>query len=177
LADFSGDVAAAALDDRPCCMLSAVDKRRDKRLRDDVLDHDPPHEDIRAFRRRLPTACTGRDLTLCGLTTDGAALSPTPLVEGCGDVPHHSCTFPLVAEVHTAVGGAVASARKGVAATPPTRPRGRPRTQAAQAAARTKKRLAGHGAALCPHRSLFVQRHLHTTARQTLWRVSRGLPQ
>ena len=32
LADFSGYVAADELYDGPCCMLSAVDNRRDKRL-------------------------------------------------------------------------------------------------------------------------------------------------
>src|SRR5262249_49019352 len=56
-------------------------------------------------------------------------------------------------------------------------PRGRPSTQAAKAAARTKKRLAAQGAALFTHRSLFVQRHLNKTERKTLWRVSRGVPQ
>ena len=34
-----------------------------------------------------------------------------------------------------------------------------------------------HRAALFTHRYLFVQRHLSKTARKTLWRVSRGLPQ
>ena len=81
-----------------------------------------------------------------------------------------------MAAVHKAVLGAVASARKGLAAMQPTRPKGRPSTQAAQAAARTKKRLAAPGAALFTPRSRFVQRHLHKTARQILWRVSRGLP-
>jgi hypothetical protein len=71
----------------------------------------------------------------------------------------------------------VARARKGLAAMPPNRPKGRPRTPAAPAAARTKKRLAAHGAALCTPRSLLVQRHLPTTARKPLGRVSRGLPQ
>jgi len=32
LADFSGSVAADALYDGPCCMLSAVENRRSKRL-------------------------------------------------------------------------------------------------------------------------------------------------
>jgi hypothetical protein len=128
-------------------------------------------------RARLHTALTVRDLTLCGLTTDGSALYPTPLGEVFGDVPHQICTFHIVAEVNKAVLGAVASARKGLAATQPKLPRGRPRTQAAKAAARTKKRLAGQGAALFTHRYLFVQRHLNTTERKTLWRVSRGLPQ
>jgi hypothetical protein len=103
LADFSGYVAADALYDGPFCILSAVDNRRDKRSLSDVLDHDPTHEDIRAFLRRLHTAFTVRDLTLCGLTTDGSALSPTPLVEVFGDVPHHICTFHIVAEVNKAV--------------------------------------------------------------------------
>jgi len=30
---------------------------------------------------------------------------------------------------------------------------------------------------LCTHRSLFVQRHLSTTDRKTLWRITRGVPQ
>ena len=177
LTDFSGYVAADELYDGPFCMLSAVDNRRYKRILYDVLDHDPTHEDIRAFLRRLHTALTVRDLTLCGLTTDGSALYPTPLVEVFGDVPHQICTFHIVAEVNKAVLGAVASARKGLAATQPKLPRGRPSTQAAKAAARTQKRLAGQRAALCTHRYLFVQRHLNTTARKTLWRLTRGLPQ
>ena len=72
---------------------------------------------------------------------------------------------------------AVARARKGLAAMQPKLPKGRPSTSAAKAAARTKKRLAAQGAALFTHRYLFVQRHLNTTERKTLWRVSRGLPQ
>jgi hypothetical protein len=62
----------------------------------------------------------------------------------------------------------VASARKGLAATQPKLPKGRPSTQAAKAAARTKKRRAEQGAALCTHRYLFVQRHLNKTERKTL---------
>src|SRR6266446_8424357 len=71
----------------------------------------------------------------------------------------------------------MASARKGLAAMQPKLPKGRPSTQAAQAAARTKKRLAEQGAALFTHRYLFVQRHLNKTDRKTLWRISRGVPQ
>jgi hypothetical protein len=177
LADFSGYVAADELYDGPFCMLSAVDNRRYKRLLYDVLDHDPTHEDIRAFLGRLKTALSVRALTLCGVTTDGSALYPEPLREVFEDVPHHICTFHIVAEVNKAVWGAVASARKGLAATQPKLPRGRPSTQAAKAAARTKKRLAGQCAALFTHRYVFVQRHLNTTERKPLWRVSRGLPQ
>jgi phage tail protein X len=158
-------------------MLSVVDNRCYKRLLYEVLDHDPTHEDIRVFLGRLKTALAARSLTLCGVTTDGSALYPAPLREVFGKVPHHICQFHIVAEVVKAVLGAVASARKGLAATQPKLPRGRPRTQAAQAAARTKKRLAAQGAALFASRYLFVQRHLNTTERKTLWRVSRGVPQ
>ena len=177
LADFSGYVAADEVYDGPFCILSAVDNRRDKRILYDVLDHDPTHDDIRAFLGRLKIALAARNLTLCGVTTDGSALYPVPLMEVFGDVPHQICTFHVLAEVGKAVLGAVASARKGLAATQPTLRRGRPSTPAAKQAARTKKRLEAQRAALFTHRYLFVQRHLNKTERKTLWRVSRGLPQ
>jgi len=177
LADFSGYVAADEVYDGPFCILSAVDNRRYKRILYDVLDHDPTHDDIRAFLGRLKMALAARNLTLCGVTTDGSALYPVPLMEVFGDVPHQICTFHVLAEVGKAVLGAVASARKGLAATHPKLRRGRPSTPAAKQAARTKKRLAAQGAALFTQRYLFVQRHLNNTERKTLWRVSRGLPQ
>jgi hypothetical protein len=177
LTDFSGYVAADELYDGPFCILSAVDNRRDKRLLYDVLDHDPTHDDIRAFLGRLQTALSARALTLVGVTTDGSALYPAPLREVFGNVPHHICTFHILAEVSKAVLGAVASARKGLAAQQPKLRRGRPSTPAAKQAARTKKRLAAQGAALFAARHLFVQRRLNKTERKTLWRVSRGLPQ
>jgi len=177
LADFSGYVAADELYDGPFCLLSAVDNRRYKRLLYDVLDHEPTHEDIRAFLGRLKTALTSRALTLVGITTDGSALYPEPLREVFGKVPHQICTFHVVAEVVKAVLGVVASARKGLAAQQPKLRRGRPSTPAAKQAARTKKRLAAQRIALCASRYLFVQRHLNPTERKTLWRVSRGLPQ
>src|SRR6266516_7191381 len=176
LAAFSGYVAADELYDGPFCVLSAVDNRCYKRILYDVLDHDPTHDDIRAFLRRLKTALSARDLTLCGVTTDGSSLYPAPLGEVFGDVPHQICTFHIVAEVNKAVLGAVASARKGLAAQQPKLRKGRPSTPAAKQAARTKKRLAGQRAALFTHRYLFVQRHVSTTERKMLWRITRGLP-
>jgi phage tail protein X len=177
LADFSGYVAADELYDGPFCILSAVDNRRYKRLLYDVLDHDPTHDDIRAFLGRLKTALVARGLTLCGVTTDGSALYPEPLKEVFGKVRHQICQFHIVAEVVKAVVRAVASARKGLAAQQPKLRKGRPSTPAAKHAARTKKRLEAQRAALFTHRYLFVQRHLSKTERKTLWRVSRGLPQ
>ena len=177
LADFSGYVAAAELYDGPFCILSAVDNRCYKRILYEVLDHDPTHDDIRAFLGRLKTALVARDLTLCGVTTDGSSLYPEPLGEVFGDVPHQICQFHIVADVVKAVLGAVASARKGLAATQPTLPKGRPSTKAAKTAARKKKRLDEKRADLFTHRYLFVQHHLSTRDRQTLWRITRGLPQ
>jgi len=177
LADFSGYVAADELYDGPFCILSAVDNRCYKRILYDVLDHDPTHDDIRVFLRRLQTALAARDLTLCGVTTDGSALYPLPLREVFGEVPHQICMFHIVAEVSKAVLGAVASARKGLAAQQPKLRKGRPSTPAAKQAARTKKRLAEQRAALFTHRYLVVQRHLNKTERKTLWRITRGLPQ
>src|SRR5215831_3173080 len=86
LADFSGYVAADELYDDPFCILSVVDNRRYKRLLYEVLDHDPTHEDIRAFLRQLKTALTTRDLPLLGVTTNGSALYPAPLKEVFGKV-------------------------------------------------------------------------------------------
>jgi phage tail protein X len=177
LATFSGYVAADELYDGPFCILSVVDNRCYKRLLYAVLDHDPTHDDIRAFLRRLHTALSARNLPLLGVTTDGSALYPVPLIEVFGDVPHQICTFHIVAEVSKAVLGAVASARKGLAAHQPKLRKGRPSTPAAKQAARTKKRLAEQRAALFSSRYLFVQRHLNKTERKTLWRVSRGFPQ
>ena len=176
-AAFSGYVAADELYDGPFCMLSAVDKRRDKRLLYDVLNHAPEHDAIRALLGRLKTALVARDVTLLGITTDGSSLSPTPLAEVLRGVPHQLCQLHIVKEIVKAVVGVVASERQRLAATQPTLRRGRPSTPAAKAAARTTKRLAAPGAALSTHRSLLVQRHLHKTERKTRWRVSRGLPQ
>jgi hypothetical protein len=151
--------------------------RRYKRILYEVLDHYPTHDDIWTFLRRLKTSLQARNLALLGVTTDGSALYPEPLREVLGKVRHQICQFHIVAEVVKAVGGAVASTRKTLAAMQPKLPKGRPSTPAAKAAARTKKRLAAQGAALFIYRYLFVQRHLNTTERKTLWRVSRGLPQ
>ena len=176
LADFSGYVAADELYDGPFCILSAVDNRCYKRILYDVLDHDPTHDDIRAFLGRLKTALTARDLTLCGITTDGSALYPEPLAEVFGEVPHQICAFHVLAEVVQSGVGAVASARKSLAAQQPKLRKGRPSTPAAKQAARTKKRLEAQRAALFTHRYLFVQRHLSKTERKTLWRITRGCP-
>mgnify|MGYP001588810632 CR=1 FL=1 len=96
-------MAADDLYDGPCCMLSAVDNRCDKRILSDVFDHDPTHEDMRAFLGRLHTALDARDLTLLGVTTDGSSRSPEPLAEVCDEVPQHVWEFQVVKAVVKAV--------------------------------------------------------------------------
>ncbi len=116
-------------------------------------------------------------MTLRGVPTDGSSRYPEPLREVCGDVPHHLCAFHVLAEVVKAVGGAGASERKCLGATQPQCPRGRPRTKAAQKAARKKKRLAQQRADVFTHRSLCVKHHLSQSERKTFWRLTRGRPQ
>src|SRR5262249_34096457 len=173
---FGGFGPAVELFEGLFCFFSGVENRRYKRILYDVLDHDPTHDDIRTFLRRLQTSLQARNLALLGVTTDGSALYPEPLREVFGKVRHQICQFHIVAEVVKAVVGAAARARKGRAGQQPKLRKGRPSTPAAKQAARTKKRLAAQGAALFTHRYLFVQRHLNKTERKALWRVSRGLP-
>src|SRR5918911_1217713 len=116
VADFSGYVAADELYDGPFCILSAVDNRCYKRLLYDVLDHDPTHEDIRAFLGRLNSALEARDLILAGVTTDGSQLYPEPLRDIFGEVPHQVCEFHVVKDIVKAILSAVASERKNLAA-------------------------------------------------------------
>ena len=177
LADFSGYVAADELYDGPFCILSAVDNRCHKRILSDVLDHDPNHEDIRAFLSRLKTALEARDLKLLGITTDGSALYPTPLAEVFRGVPHQICQFHVAKDIVKAVLGAVSNERKRLAAKQPTLPRGRPSTQAAKRAARKKKRLEQKSADLYTHRHLFVKHYWSKSDRKTFWSITRGFPQ
>jgi hypothetical protein len=155
-ADFSGYVAVDEWYEGPFCVLSAVDNRRDKRMLYEVLDHNPTHDDIRAFLGRLKPALEARDLRREGITTDGSPLSPVPRSEVCGDVPHHICEFHGLAEVVNAVVRAVASERTRLAEANPKWPQGRPSTTQAKKAARKQKRLEQKRADWCTHRHLFV---------------------
>src|SRR5918999_1689769 len=119
LADFSGYVAADELYDGPFCILSAVDNRCYKRILYDVLDHDPNHDDIRAFLGRLQSALQARDLTLRGITTDGSSLYPEPLAELFDGVPHHICQFHVIKELTKGVLKAVAKERERLAQATP----------------------------------------------------------
>jgi hypothetical protein len=177
LDDFSGYVAVDELYDGPFCVLSTVDNRRYKRILYEVLDHDPTHDDIRAFLERLKGALEERDLTLVGITTDGSDLYPKPIQEIFGDVPHQICQFHVVAELVKAVLGAVAKVRKELSKSKPKLGRGRPSSKRAKKTARQRKRIDRKVGDLYRHRHLFVKRRLTPAERKTLRRITRGLPQ
>jgi hypothetical protein len=177
LSDFSGYIAADELYDGPFCILSIVDNRTYKRLAYHVLSRAPTAKDIEAFFRRFHAALEARGRTVQGITTDGSALYPEPIVAVFGEIPHQVCTFHVLREVTNAVLSAVAQERKRLTASAPKLPRGRPATKSAKCAARRKKRIEEKVGDLFAHRYLFVQRHLTPSERRTLRRITRGLPQ
>ena len=172
-----GSIAADELYDGPFCILSIVDNRTYKRLTYHVLRGAPKATDVEAFFRRFQAALAARGLTVRGITTDGSALYPEPIVAVFGDVPHQVCSFHVLREVVNAVLSAVAQERKRLTATAPKLPRGRPGANAARRAARRKKRIEGKVGELFAHRHLFVRRQLAPSERRTLLRITRGLPQ
>jgi hypothetical protein len=174
LVDFSGYIAADELYDGPFCVLSIVDNRRFKRLVDDVLDHNPTHADIRRFFGPFKAALDARSLTVLGVTTDASPLSPGPVAEIFGNVPHQVCEFHTVAEITKAVLKAVARVRKALAAQIPKLPRGRPASKEAKHKARTKHTLQQRMTDVFDHRHLFVQHDLTPTERKTLAQIRRG---
>ena len=179
LADFSGYVAADELYDGPFCILSAVDNRRYKRILYEVLDHDPNHDDIRAFLGRLQSALQARDLTLLGITTDGSPLYPEPLAEIFDGVPHQVCQFHVIKELTQGVLQAVAKERERLARSKPKLKRGRPslKDKAARRAARKSKAMQEKIRDLCQDRSLFVKGRLKPSERKRLLFITRGVPQ
>jgi hypothetical protein len=179
LADFSGYVAADELYDGPFCILSAVDNRCYKRILYEVLDHDPNHDDIRAFLNRLQSALQARDLTLRGITTDGSPLYPEPLAEVFSGVPHQICQFHVVKELTKGVLKAVAKERERLAQSTPKLKRGRPssKDQAARRAARKNKVIQEQISELFQDRYLFVKRGLKASERKRFMHITRGLPQ
>ena len=176
LADFSGYLAADELYDGPFCVLSIVDNRSFKRLWYQVLDHDPSQTDVAAFFRTFQAVLDARQLAVQGITTDGSTLYPPAIAEVFGAVPHQICEFHILADLSRAVLSAVAKVRKDLAARQPKLPRGRP-TQQTRPLVRQRQRLQHKIADLFTHRYLFVQRHLSPAERETLQRITRGLPQ
>jgi Transposase len=176
LADFSGYLAIDEVYDGPFCILSVVDNRRYNRLAFAVLDHDPTHDDVRAFLTDFKGQLDKRGLVVRGITTDGSQLYPKVLKDLWPDAPHQLCEFHVLKEITKAILHALAKLRKEMTATIPRQPPGRPSHQQqgrARKIARQKQRVAD----LFEHRHLFVRHHLSAAQRDLLRKLTRGLPQ
>jgi hypothetical protein len=175
LADFSGYLAIDEVYDGPFCVLSVVDNRRYNRLAFQVLDHDPTHEDVRAFLTEFKGQLDNRGLEVRGITTDGSSLYPKILEELWPDVPHQLCEFHVLKEITKSVLHALAKLRKQLTAKIPNQRRGRPSKEQqgpAREIARQKQRVAD----LFEHRHLFVRHHLSPGQQKRLQKLTRGLP-
>ena len=175
---FSGYVAVDELSEGPYGVLSAVDNRQDKRMRYEVLDHAPTHEDIEAFLTRVKTALDERDFALKGITTDGSAWYPEPIAKVFGEVPHQLCTFHGVAELVKGVLRAVAAERERLATSKPRLKRGRPssKDKEARRVARKSTRIHQQITDVFQHRFVFVKRRLTQAEHQRLMPSTRGMP-
>jgi hypothetical protein len=169
LTDFSGYLAADELYDGPFCVLSAVDARQQRRLRYEVLDHDPTQVDILWFLARLNAQLTARGYQVQGITTDGSPLYPLPITLALGNIPHQVCEFHILKELTKAVLRVLARLRKHLAAQAPPLPRGRPRnTPEGRQLHCQAQALHRRVADLFEHRYLFVRHYLTATQRATL---------
>lgn len=174
LTDFSGYLAIDEVYDGPFCILSVVDNRRYNRLTFSVLDHDPTHDDVRAFLTVFKGQLGNRQLLVRGITTDGSPLYPKVLGELWPDAPHQICEFHVVKEINKAVLRALAKLRKEMTAQIPQQPRGRP-SRARQGLARKIARQKQRVADLFEHRHLFVRHRLTPAQRERLRALTRGL--
>jgi len=154
--------------DGPFCILSIVDNRSDQRLFYQVLEHDPKHDDMLAFRQRFQAVLQARQLTVLGITTDGSHLYPAALAAVFPGVPHQLCEFHILKELNQASLRAVAQQ--------PKLGRGRP-SGARRTLARQRQPLQQKISDLFEYRFLFVQKQLTEAERATLLRSTRGLPQ
>jgi hypothetical protein len=162
--------------DGPFCVLSVVDNRKHVRLHFRVLDHDPTHDDVRAFLTEVQAELAKRGLTVRGITTDGSSLYPKILNELWSGVPHQLCEFHVLKEITKAVLRGLAKLRKERKAQIPRQRRGRPSQEQQKRAgkiAREKQRVAD----LFEHRHLFVRHHLSEIQKTQLKKLTRGLPQ
>jgi hypothetical protein len=162
--------------DGPFCVLSIVDNRTYRRLAYRVLDHSPKAADIGRFLKAFKKQLDARNLKVAGITTDGSALYPGPLALLFNGVPHQICTFHIIKELTLSILHALAKVRKEMKAKLPPLPRGRPKKnqhKRVKSVLREQQRINE----LFENRYLFVTHHLSQSDRQTLQRITRGLPQ
>jgi len=143
-----------------------------------VRDHAPNHADIPAFLWRLQEALEARAVALQGITTDGSALSPAPIRDVLGEVPHQLCTFQGIAALVKGVRSAVAAERKRLATAQPQWKRGRPSSKdtAARRLAPNSQSMQETRRAVFEGRCVFVQRQRTPSERTQLLRITCGLP-
>jgi len=122
---FSGYVAADELYEGPYCVLSAVDNRQYKRILYAVLDHDPTHDDIKAFLGRLKGALDARDLAPKGSQQMARRSILNPSEKSLGGAPS-AVHLPCHRRTGQGVLRAVASEREALAKSKPKLKRGRP---------------------------------------------------
>ena len=117
-------------------------------------------------------------MELKGITTDGSALSPDPIREVFGEVPHQLCTFHVITALTKGVLRAVASARARLAKSKPKLKRGRPASteKKARHLARNSKSIQQKIGDLFQDRFLCVKRRLTPSERKRLLHITRGLP-
>jgi hypothetical protein len=156
-------------------VLSIVDNCTFKRLFYQVLDHDPTHDDMIAFFQHFQRTLQARQLTVCGITTDGSPLYPAAITAVFGPVPHQICEFHILKDLNQAILRAVAQVRKQLAAQQPKLKRGRPPREQ-RPLVHKRQRLQQKIADLFEYRHLFVQRHLTPAERATLQHITRGFP-
>jgi hypothetical protein len=175
---FSGYAAVDERYEGPDCVRSAVDNRQDKRVMDEVLEHEANHDDSEACLGRLKTALDDRPLALKGLTTDGSPRYPEPMRTVFGDVPHQLCTFHVMKDLTKGIWRAVAKERERWGQTKPKLTRGRPSSKEKEARrlARKSKNIQQTIRDLFQARFVFVQRRLKPSERQRLLHITRGLP-
>jgi len=175
LTDFSGYLAIDEVYDGPFCILSVVDNRRYNRLAFQVLDHDPTHDDVRAFLQEFQGQLEKRQRRVRGVTTDGSPLYPKVLQELWPDARHQLCQFHVLKEITKAILHALAKLRKEMTAQIPSAPRGRPRREQQGQVWRItwqKQRVAE----LFEHRYLFVRHHLSPAQQKQLQKLLYGRP-
>jgi hypothetical protein len=170
LVNFSGYLAADELYDGPFCVLSVVDAHQQRRLRYEVLDHNPTRADILLFLVRIHDQIRTRGLSVLGITTDASPLYPLPITLAFGYIPHQICEFHIKKELTKAVLRVLARLRKQLAEQKPKLPRGRPGRDA-QAQHRQAQAIGQRIAALFEHRYLFVRHHLAAAERALLGRL------
>lgn len=176
--NFSGYIAVDEVYDGRFCILSLVDNRTYKRLLYRVLPHDPKAEDILELLRSFHRILSKRKLILNGMTTDGSSLYTEPVQAVFPGVRHQICEFHVKKEINKAVLKAVAQVRRDLEKTKTKRnKRGRPSTKEEKATIRKNDRIQAKIGALFDNRYLFVQKDLTPKERETLKRITRGLPE